>query len=251
MRRETRSPVRTVTIYILIFILGIIVGNQILIPSKPTQQLAPLPVQNYSASANILAVKSNDNSGVLGKVTVEIYPGKGRVLMNTNPFLEPDTQFSAETAVNVAEDYTKKDLSDKDVIISFDIGGQLLGGPSAGAAMTAATVAAIEEKQVKEDVAITGTIKSTGEIGVIGGVIEKAQAAADNEIKLFLVPEDLLYLTYYEREIKKQQIGPGFYIQRVYYVPKKLDLNNYTMSEFDMETKGVSTVGDVVMYMLE
>ncbi len=251
MRKKTKSPVRTATIYILIFILGVIIGNQVLIPFEPVQQLTPLSIQNYSASANILAVKSNDNSGVLGKVTVEVHPGKGRVLMNTNPFLEPDTQFSAETAVNVAQNYTKKDLSDKDVIISFDIGGKLLGGPSAGAAMTIATVAAIEEKQVKENVAITGTIMPSGEIGVIGGVIEKAQAAADKGMELFLVPEDLLYLTYYEREIKRQQVGPGFYIQRVNYVPKTLDLNNYTMSEFDMETKGVSTIGDVVKYMLE
>jgi hypothetical protein len=28
-------------------------------------------------------------------------------------------------------------------------------------------------------------------------------------------------------------------------------LNNYTMTELDMETKGVSTVDDVAMYMLE
>lgn len=250
MRKKTKSPTTTVTIYILIFILGVIIGNQFLIPSETTE-LVPLPVQNYSASSNILAVKSNDNSGVLGKVTVEVYPGKGRVLMNTNPFLEPDTQYSAETAVNVAQEYTKKDLTDKDVIISFDIGGQLLGGPSAGAAMTVATVAAIQEKQVKEDVAITGTIMSTGEVGVIGGVIEKAQAAADNGMELFLVPEDLLYLTYYEREIRKQKVGPNFYIQRVNYVPKTLDLNNYTMTELDMETKGVSTINDVVNYMLE
>ena len=250
MRKKTMSPARTVTIYILIFFLGVIIGNQVLVQPESTQQLNPLPVQNYSASANILAVKSIDNSGVLGKVTVEIYPGKGRVLMNTNPFLEPDTQFSAETAVNVAQEFTKMDLSDKDLIISFDIGGELLGGPSAGAAMTAATIAAIEEKQVKEDVAITGTVESTGEIGVIGGVIEKAQAAADTGIKLFLIPEELLYLTYYEKQIKQQRRG-GFVIQRVNYVPKTLDLNNYTMSEWDMGTKGVSTVEDVVKYMIE
>ena len=249
--RKTRSPIVSVTIYVLIFVLGVIVGNQVLIPSKTTPELTPLPVQNYSASANILAVKSNDNSGVLGKVTVEIDPGKGRVLMNTNPFLEPDTQFSAETAVNVAQNYTKKDLSDKDVIISFDIGGELLGGPSAGAAMTVATVAAIEEKQVKEDVAVTGTIEPSGQIGVIGGVIEKAQAAADNGAKLFLVPEAELYLTYYEKQVKQERVGSGFIIQRINYVPKTLDLNNYTMTEFGMETKGVFGIGDVVKYMLE
>jgi uncharacterized protein len=170
--------------------------------------------------------------------------------MNTNPFLEPDTQFSAETAVSVAQNYTKKDLSDKDVIISFDVSGQLLGGPSAGAAMTVATIAAIEEKQVKKDVAVTGTIEPTGKIGDIGGVIEKAQAAANNKVKLFLVPEDELYLTYYERQIKNERIG-NFIIQRVNYVPKTLDLNNYTMSELKMETKGVFSISDVVKYMLE
>lgn len=251
MKKKTKSPIIIVTTYILIFILGIIIGNQILIPSESTQQLTPLSVQNYSASANILAVKSNDNSGVLGKVIVEIDPGKGRVLMNTNPFLEPDTQFSAETAVSVAQNYTKKDLSDKDVIISFDISGQLLGGPSAGAAMTTATIAAIERKQVKGDVAVTGTIEPSGKIGVIGGVIEKAQAAANNGAKLFLVPEEELYLTYYERQITNQRVGPGFIIQRVNYVPVRMDLNNYTMSELKMETKGVSTIDDVVKYMLE
>jgi predicted S18 family serine protease len=153
--RKIKSPITIVITYILIFILGVIIGNQVLIPYQPVQnetvqKLSSLPTQNYSASVNILAVKSNDNSGVLGKVNVEIDSGKGRVLMDTNPFLEPDTQFSAETAVSVAQNYTKKDLSDKDVIISFDIGGQLLGGPSAGAAMTTAAIAAIEGKQVKK-----------------------------------------------------------------------------------------------------
>jgi len=255
MKKRAKSPATIVITYILIFILGVIIGNQVLIPyqtvqNETVQKLNLLPTQNYSASANILAVKSNDNSGVLGKVNVEIDSGKGRVLMNTNPFLEPDTQFSAETAVSVAQNYTKKDLSDKDVIISFDVSGQLLGGPSAGAAMTVATIAAIEEKQVKKDVAVTGTIEPTGKIGDIGGVIEKAQAAANNKVKLFLVPEDELYLTYYERQIKNERIG-NFIIQRVNYVPKTLDLNNYTMSELKMETKGVFSISDVVKYMLE
>lgn len=250
MRRKNNSQVRTLVIYIFIFILGVFVGNQILSLSTSESHLTLLPVQNYSASANILAVKSDDSSGVLGKAVVEIISGKGRVLMDTNPFLETDTQQSAETAVSVAQDYTKKDLSDKDVIISFDIGGELLGGPSAGAAITVATIAAIENKQVKNDVAVTGTISSSGEIGVIGGVIEKAQAAAENGVKLFLVPEELLTLTYYEQQVREGRTRSGFIIQRVYYVPKTIDLNNYTMTEFGMETKGVSSISDVVSYMI-
>jgi hypothetical protein len=61
----------------------------------------------------------------------------------------------------------------------------------------------------------------------------------------------VLFMTYYEQQVKKERVGPGFTIQRIYYVPKTLDVNNYTMSEFKMETKGVSTINDVVNYMIE
>ncbi len=171
--------------------------------------------------------------------------------MNTNPFLEPDTQYSAETAIKVAQNYTGKNLNDRDVILSFDVIGQVLGGPSAGAAMTITTIAAIEQKKIKNDVAITGTIGPDGKVGQIGGVIQKAEAAAKNGIKIFLVPKDELILTYYERQVTKERISPNFVVQRVSYVPKTLDLNNYTISEWKMETKGVSIIDDVVKYMLE
>jgi len=257
MKKKVNYKVNSLVSYIVIFALGLIIGHQTIIPSINFTQnvtattFVPLPAQNFSASTYVLAVKSDESTGVLGKVFIEVNPGKGRVLMNTNPFLEPDTQYSAETAVKVAQNYTGKNLDDRDVILSFDVTGQVLGGPSAGAAMTVATIAAIEQNKVKENVAITGTIEPDGEVGQIGGVIQKAEAAAKNGVKLFLVPKNELILTYYERQVTKEKISPNFVIQRVSYVPKTLDLNNYTMSEWKMETKGVSTISDVVKYMLE
>jgi uncharacterized protein len=259
MKKKVDSKLNDVILYIVFLLVGIIIGRQILTPvcvnpiqNIPTTTFISLPsTQNFSASTYVLAVRSNDNSGIIGKVLIEIYPGKGRVLMDTNPFLEPDTQYSAETAVKVAQNYTGKSLNDRDVIVSFDTTGQLLGGPSAGAAMTITTIAAIEQKNIKTNIAITGTIEPDGEIGQIGGAVQKAEAAAKNGIKLFLVPKDELILTYYERQVTKEKMAPNFVIQRVSYVPKTLDLNNYTMSEWKMETKGVSTIDDVVKYMLE
>jgi uncharacterized protein len=255
MRKKVDYKVNSLVSYIVIFALGLIIGHQTIIPTYinliqnvTPATFVPLPAQNFSASTYVLAVKSDESTGVLGKVFIEVNPGKGRVLMNTNPFLEPDTQYSAETAVKVAQNYTGKNLDDRDVILSFDVTGQVLGGPSAGAAMTVAT---IEQKNVKENVAITGTIEPDGEVGQIGGVIQKAEAAAKNGVKLFLVPKNELVLTYYERQVTKERASPNFVIQRVSYVPKTLDLNNYTMSEWKMETKGVSTISDVVKYMLE
>ena len=49
----------------------------------------------------------------------------------------------------------------------------LIGGPSAGAAIAVATVAAIEGKNVSKDAVITGTIEEGGYIGEVGAVFEK------------------------------------------------------------------------------
>jgi predicted S18 family serine protease len=198
-------------------------------------------------SANVVAVRSDTGLGVIGKVQVEIKEGNGRILMNTNPFVEPDTQNSVREAVKVAEEYTNTNISDEDIVISFDINGTLIGGPSAGAAITVATVAAIEGKEVREDVAITGTVEEGGNIGKIGGVFEKAKVAEKNGIKLFLVPKGQKEMTYYEKEIEEAKIL-GFTLTKVYYSPKEIDLGEYMKDK--MEVKEVSRIGEVMGRMV-
>jgi len=200
-----------------------------------------------SASANIVAVRSDTNEGVIGKVRVEIKNGEGRVLANTKPFVEPDTQYSVRTAVKVATKYTHSDMNSMDFIVSFDINGTLIGGPSAGAAITAATIAALEGKKVREDVAITGTIEEDGSIGRVGAVFEKAVAAEKNGIRLFLVPKGQRVVTFWERKEVRRQIGPFSFIQ-VYYEPKRIDLAEYMRGKMDV--REVSTIDDVVKYMI-
>lgn len=244
--------------YIIFFLLGLILGIGFFIfPvfnvfqqnfTENVTMLKPIPQEILTASSNVVAVKGEGGEGILGSVDIEIKQGKSRVLMNTNPFLEPDTQYSAETAVAVAQEFTGKSLKDKDVILSFNMPGQVLGGPSAGAAMSVATIAAIEGKNVNNKTAITGTIESDGRIGQIGGVLEKAKAAADVGIELFLVPKGQLRLTYYEQKVEERRIG-GFRYQRVYYTPKIIDLNNYTM-QFGMRSKEVYNISEAVEYMI-
>ena len=242
---------RSIDAYHLIaFILGIILTFVVFqIPlQNEISALSALPQESMRSSAYVVAVTS-DSKGLVGSVDVEINPGRGRVLMDTNPFLEPDTQYSAETAASVAENYTKKSLDDRDVIYSFDIEGQVLGGPSAGAAMTVATIAAIEGKDVRDDVAITGTIEEDGKIGFVGGVLEKLQAASEKGVKLFLVPEGQSKLTTYERVVEQQQRG-GFVFQRVRYVPRTLDLSEYAKNELGIEVREVTAIDEVASYML-
>ena len=206
-----------------------------------------VPHSEGMSSANIVAVRSDNHSGVIGKVYVEIKEGSGNVLINTNPFVEPTTQQSVREAVEVAEDYTRMNLTNNDVIIYFDINGTLIGGPSAGAAIAAAAIAALEGAEVKQDVAITGSIEEDGHIGHVAAVFEKAIAAEKTGMSLFLVPEGQKKLTYYEKKTKEYHLF-GITFFRVYYVPEEIDLGEYMNGK--MNVSEVSTIEDVVSYML-
>lgn len=213
--------------------------------------LNPLPEKTYSASIDIVAVNSQDNTGIVNTATVEIQKGQGRVLFSLNPFVEPDTQQSAEIAKAVAEKFTGTSLADKDVIYSIEAGSaQLVGGPSAGAAMTVATIAAIQEKQIKSNVEITGTINPDGSIGQIGGVIEKLAASAEKGKTLFLVPTGQSTATYYEPQTTREQRG-NFIIERTTYVTKTLNLNDYAKQQgWNIEIKEVANIGEAMQNIL-
>ncbi len=234
IKSKSIGKIALVNSYILIFILGFaaayLVFNMPAIGTK-AENFLPLPQEIASASANIVAVSSADNSGVVGRVDVQIRPselaaktGKVRVLINTNPFTGIGPQESAETGVKIAESLSGKSLADRDVVFSFTVPAHVIDGPSAGAAMTVAVIAAIESRQVRSDAAMTGTIEEDGSIDTRG--------------------------TYYERQIQESRRG-GFVFQRVVYVPKTFDLSNFTRSEYSMETQEVATIEDAVELMVK
>jgi len=231
------------------FSLGFIV-NDYAFPATERIVLQELPQKTYSAQIDIVAVRMQGEIGIVNTATVEITEGKGRVLFALNPFVEPDTQQSAETAKLVAEEYTKKSLGDKDVIYSIDAGNvQLVGGPSAGAALTAATIAAIEETPLRTDVSMTGTILEDGSIGQIGGVLEKFAAVAEQGKTLFLVPKGQSMLQYYEPRIVREERGP-FILERTQYIPKTLDLNEYAKEQgWTTEIKEVRNISEAMEYL--
>ncbi len=248
--------------YLIIFLLGVLVAPYIYTQEQEiAPQISPTPhLTTYSplrpnetliATGNIVAVRSSDNAGTIGKVIVEIKKeGRGRVLINTNPFVEPDTQYSAEKAIRMAQNLTEKSLAELDVIISFQIEGRLIGGPSAGAAIAATAVAAIEGKQVKQDAVITGTIEEDGSIGQVGGIFEKAYAAFENNATLFLVPKGQSQLVYYEMHTEQKRIGGFTYIYQ-YPVRKELNLTEYAREHWNMEVREVSNLREAVHYLIK
>lgn len=144
------------------------------------------------AQTKILGVRvldSGDFMGVVANLTVEVKPGSGRVFVETKPLTEIDTQASARLAKEVACNILEYNCSNLDFFYIIHSDYQMVGGPSAGAAMTAATMAALQGISLKKDVLITGTINPGGSIGPVGGIIEKTQAAYIAGAKVLLIPK--------------------------------------------------------------
>lgn len=140
----------------------------------------------------VMAVDEN-NEGHLIPLEVIIKSGKGNLFMNVaNVLFDETLQSSAQTAIFVAREVSRKSLSDKDVLINIEAPVQeqkaSISGGSAGAAMTLAAIAAIQDKTIRKDVFITGTIREDHTIGRIGGARAKALAAKENGAVMFLVP---------------------------------------------------------------
>ena len=144
----------------------------------------------YTSFMYVPAVDDQGN-GLTTSLKVEVVKGEGRVLTNIDKLLFwVDTQYSIQTAKKVAKEITNLEAENVDIIYTIATpNSTLVGGPSAGAALTIATVAALENKPVRKDILITGTVEEDGTIGIVGGVAEKASAAKAAGAELFLVPE--------------------------------------------------------------
>ena len=147
-----------------------------------------------------LPAVDSEGNGVTTVLSVEVSPGNGKTLIDINNLLFfADTQHSIRIAKNVAEKITEKNMNNYNLVYGVEANASLIGGPSAGAALTIATIAAVEGKQIRKDVMITGAVNSDGSIGPVGEILAKAKAAKEAGASIFLVPllqsRDVIYDT--------------------------------------------------------
>ena len=140
------------------------------------------------------AVSQNETTGATYGVVVRLnvklmYPGTGEIFLNTRSLTEMDMQGSARIAAMVAGELTQADTSKYDFLLTLYANSTIIGGPSAGAAITVAMIALLEGVNLSNDVMMTGMISPDGSVGVVGGIAEKAHAAAEWGAKYFLIPE--------------------------------------------------------------
>jgi len=150
--------------------------------------------QEAFATVPVPAVVSGQEGGLLN-VSVHTLPGSGKVFTQISPAVGISTQLSQEEAVRQAFLLSGGEREKCDVYFSFFDDGNTpaVDGPSAGVAMAVALTAALEAKELRHDVAITGEILPGGMAGAVGGIIDKAQASARSGMHIIITPKQQIY----------------------------------------------------------
>lgn len=198
------------------------------------------------ASVSIVAIRTIrrgfrvEYEGVVMEADVELREGTGRILVNTVPKVGIDIQTSMRTAVLAAEAATGVPLGKTDVILTItaeeDV--EIVDGPSAGAALTVALMAAIRDRDLDPAVKMTGTINGDGTIGPVGGIPEKALAAAEKGAERFLVPRGQGTVVVYVP--RTTHPAPGWtvttYERRLMGLQDYLEERGYAVAVHEVET---------------
>lgn len=197
-------------------------------PVSYTALTAPdiiMPGSEISVASIFMPAVDNEGNGVTTILDVQILEGSGRALANIDKLLFwTDTQNSIRTARSVAEEITKKNLSKYDLVYTIRANASIIEGPSAGAALTIATIAALKEREINKSVMITGTINHDGTIGPVGEILEKAKAAKSIGAELFLVPLAQSTQITYSSQRHCESIGWS-QICTIEQIPEKIDVS--------------------------
>ena len=211
---------------------------------QPAQPLKQIVVSDNITTAGIsVPAVDSEGNGVVSEITVQAMPGTGKALANIDRLLFwIDTQQSIQTARLVAQNITAIDVGKFDLSYTIEANASLVEGPSAGAALTIATIAALENRTINKSVMITGTIEPDGSIGPVGGVSQKANAAISSGAKLFLIPSGSISEVSEWKKEKKCQQNNGVTWCDIDYVPAK--------TELDIDVKEVSNISQALEYIL-
>ena len=142
-----------------------------------------------ASSITVLSVSEGDSrSGGTATVHLETRPGSGSVYIDSFPLTRLDTQISMRFARDYACSLAEVDCSRRDFFYTLRAPTSIIGGPSAGAAMSVLAYAHLSGLSLDESTAMTGTVNAGGLIGPVGGIEEKVVAAREAGFSRVLVP---------------------------------------------------------------
>lgn len=175
-------------------------GKRILVTVKDIEEviqisrIAPYEVHNLEHETEIGHIYGLAVSGFVGstlEIETMVYPAKekGKGIVRFNDTAGSMAKDSVFNAASVIRKITGLDMSDYDIHVNV-IGGAKIDGPSAGAAITVCIISALQNKPIRQDMAVTGEISIRGKIKPVGGIFEKIYGARRKGIKHVVVPYD-------------------------------------------------------------
>ncbi|MFH1788547.1 MAG: ATP-dependent protease LonB [Candidatus Altiarchaeota archaeon] len=146
--------------------------------------------------------------GTVLPIVAEVAPAQSRSsakIMATGKLGE----IAKEAVTNVSALFKKisgKDISNHDIHIQFLQTYEGVEGDSASVSVAVAVISALEGIEVRQDVAMTGSLTVRGEVLPVGGVTQKIEAAIEAGIKEVIIPnsneKDVLLEKKYHGKIK-------------------------------------------------
>ena len=179
----------------------------------------------------IFAVSGPD-SAMEATLNIEIHPGTGKVLANIDSLVGNTTQESQKYAVNATDLVIGNTKTKYDYIFEIDSGAYSIDGPSAGAAMALLMVSMFKDRNIANDISMTGTISQEGFVGDVGGIYLKARKASEVGIKLFMIPA-----------------GNRIQVVTIDGNVQKIDLIDYSYKTWGMKIVEVQNLTDVLGYV--
>lgn len=193
----------------------------------------------------LLAVQEDKGNykGSIADLFLELKEGSGRVFLDTFPLTKLDTQISTRFAKEIACKHFKLDCDQYDFIFTIKAESNIIGGPSAGAAVAALTTITMLDLDYNQDITITGTINSGGIIGPVGGIKEKLEAAAEANLTRVLVAKGTS---------KQKSFGPSAHFndnQTNQNETIEVDLIQYGEENLSLEVIEVMELDEVLLQM--
>lgn len=250
-REETTALAGVVLVFIIMMLVQgfgpCLLEKQIPSRGYKTKERVVFKVEGSQATVPLVAVDGS-GKGLTGWVTVIVIPGSGRILVDIgSSMLHIDAQESAVTAAWVASEVTGVGLGSLDIIYTIESPGDVVEGPSAGASLAIATIAALDNRIVKEGVAITGSLEEDGSIGEASGLREKARAAKEANMSLMIIPSGFGFdaEAYKKQEVCETREGREYC--RTDYIPDTERLSEY----IGIEVEAVGNITEALGYFFE
>ncbi|OYT41384.1 hypothetical protein B6U80_01430 [Candidatus Pacearchaeota archaeon ex4484_26] len=213
-----------------------------------TKQKQPISKPELNEEAVLMNIPAIDRQGegVSVKLSVEAKKGTGKTLIDIGSlFFFTDTQESIMTARKVASELTGLNLNEYDLTYEISAQADSIGGPSAGAALTIATIAALQNLKLRNDVMMTGRIFPDGTIGEVSAITEKAEAAKQVGASLFLVPlGQSNEVTYKTKKTCEKKLNVEFCT--IEKIPTKVSVAD----NVGIQVKEVSTINQALDYFV-